>query len=101
MSRVMIVADDARLTVVLPLPVVSTVWGSNVAAERDIRERVVLALFAEGKVSSGKAAELLGVSRWDFMDLLVKRQVPWPIMPEDVEQDLAALERVMSGEGRQ
>lgn len=100
LRRVMTAADDARLTVVLPVPVVRAVWGSSVAAERDIRERIVLALFAEGKLSSGKAAGLLGASRWNFMDLLVRQKVPWPITPEDVEQDLARLDAVMSGEGR-
>ena len=35
----------------------------------------MLGLFSDGKISSRKAAELPGLPRWDFFDLLVRRQV--------------------------
>lgn len=90
-----VVADKVRLVVELPASTVSMVWGSSQVAEADLRERAVLGLFSDGKISSGTAAELLGLSRWDFLDLLVRRQVAWPIRPEDVAEDMATLERVM------
>lgn len=88
-------ADKVRLIVELPGSTVSMVWGNAQVAEADLRERAVLGLFAEGRISSGKAAELLGMSRWDFLDLLVRRQVAWPIRPEDVAEDVSTLQRVM------
>lgn len=34
------------------------------------REAVFVRLYQQGVLSSGRAAELLGVTRWDFLDLL-------------------------------
>lgn len=34
------------------------------------REALYTRLYARGVISSGRAAELLGISRWDFLDLL-------------------------------
>lgn len=39
-------------------------------------EAAVLELLRKGKVSQGKAAELLGISRWDMFDLMAKYEVP-------------------------
>lgn len=93
--------DKVRLVVELPASTVSMVWGTSQVAEADLRERAVLGLFSDGKISSGKAAELLGLSRWDFLDLLVRRQAAWPTRPEDVAADVATLQRVMGPESRQ
>ena len=67
--------DKVRLVVELPASTVSMVWGTSQVAEADLRERAVLGLFSDGKISSRKAAELPGLPRWDFFDLLVRRQV--------------------------
>ncbi len=67
--------------------------GSTDAAERDVRERVILGLFAEGRLSAGKAAELLGVRVPDLLDLITRRNVPWPYGPEDLAADVEALKK--------
>jgi predicted HTH domain antitoxin len=49
-------------------------------SDEDIRREVPLLLvlnrFRQGLVSSGKAAQLLGLSRRDFLDLLAKERLP-------------------------
>jgi predicted HTH domain antitoxin len=94
-------SERVRLVVELPTSTVSLIWGSVEAAEADLRERTVLSLFAEGKIASGTAAGLLGLSRWDFLDLLVRRGVAWPISPEEAAEDVSTLERVMPPDGGQ
>jgi predicted HTH domain antitoxin len=94
----MALPGDVDLTVKLPEPTVAEVWGSAENVRRDILERVVLSLFAEGRLSAGKAAELLGLPYRDFMQLLVQRKIPWPYDLEDLKDDLAEVERVMRGE---
>jgi len=50
-------------------------------SQKEIQQRfvewLVLSLFTEGRVSSGKAAKLLNVSRVDFLDLLRLRGVAY------------------------
>lgn len=45
--------------------------------QRRISEWLVLSLFAEGHVSSGKAARLLGISRIAFLSLLRARGIAY------------------------
>jgi predicted HTH domain antitoxin len=54
---------------------------------RQAREWVLLELFQEGKISSGKAAEILGLSKAQFLDLLSQRNLPY------LDADLTDLER--------
>jgi predicted HTH domain antitoxin len=44
---------------------------------RQAREWVLLELFQEGKISSGKAAEVMGLSKAQFLDLLSQRNLPY------------------------
>jgi predicted HTH domain antitoxin len=40
------------------------------ALERLAREALLVRLYDLGKISYGKGAELLGITRWEFLDLL-------------------------------
>ncbi len=40
---------------------------SNQPVQSTVREFVVLELYRRGTISSGKAAQLLGMSRWEFI----------------------------------
>jgi len=62
-------------------------------AEPDIRRELAIALYREGKLPPGRAAQLAGMDRWDFEKLLVERQVPMPWTKEDVENEMNALRR--------
>jgi len=45
--------------------------------QRNIKEWLVLSLFTDSHVSSGKAAKLLDISRIDFLALLRKRGIAY------------------------
>jgi predicted HTH domain antitoxin len=60
---------------------------------RQAREWVLLELFQEGKISAGKAAEVLGLSKIQFLDLLTQRNLPYlDASLEELEQEVAAAE---------
>lgn len=40
------------------------------------KEGAVMALLSKGKISQGRAAELLGISRHDLFDLMPKYDIP-------------------------
>lgn len=59
---------------------------------RDVQVAAVLKWYAEGLVSQGKAAELAGLSRPEFLDELAKRKVPVIQMTvEELKAELAAV----------
>ena len=49
--------------------------GAFGARLRRLREALVVRLYDLGKLSSGQAARLLGLSRWEFLDLLGRYNV--------------------------
>jgi predicted HTH domain antitoxin len=51
-------------------------WKPKKTAQKKIVEAAVLELVREGQLSSGKAAEVLGMSRRDVLDLMSERGVP-------------------------
>jgi predicted HTH domain antitoxin len=58
---------------------------------RQAKEWVLLELFLEGKISSGKAAEVLGLSKAQFIELLNQRNLPYlDADPEELEREVAA-----------
>ncbi len=51
---------------------------------------LVLDLLRDGKIGQGRAARLLGISRWDVLDLMARYQIPsGPLTAEEVDRDLA------------
>jgi predicted HTH domain antitoxin len=64
--------------------------------EQQIRLMAALKMFELGKVSSGKAAELAGISKLDFFDACYRDRVslfnyPPEAITEELEQDLKVL----------
>lgn len=63
--------------------------------QRRITEWLVLSLFTEGRVSSGKAARLLGISRIEFLALLRARGIAYVnYTPEELAEEFAAAEKL-------
>lgn len=59
-----------------------------IAVPERIREKFmeeILKMYAEGEVSAGRAAEMLGIPRAAFYDLLAERKVP---LPEKLNQSI-------------
>jgi predicted HTH domain antitoxin len=63
--------------------------------QRRITEWLVLSLFTEGRISSGKAARLLGTTRVGFLSLLRARGVAYiNYAPEELAQEFDAVDRL-------
>jgi len=55
--------------------------------ESSVRKWSVLELVRKGKLSSGKAAEILGMTRWEFMELMSSHDIPMANFPaEELER---------------
>ena len=67
------VLDSARLTV------------------DQLRVELAVHLYAQGRLSIGKAHELAGLSLWEFRQLLGLRHIAPHFQAEDLEQDLETL----------
>lgn len=67
-------------------------FASEEAAARAVKEALVLDLLNRGEISQGKAAELLGVDRWELFDLLRKHGLPvLDQSPEELRRDMEAI----------
>src|SRR5437763_16633354 len=59
------------------------------------KQAFVLELLREVRISQGKAAELLGISRYDIMDLMAEHQIPiGPVTPDEIEQEMETVRRL-------
>jgi predicted HTH domain antitoxin len=56
---------------------------ANQPVERAVRELIVLELYRRGTISSGKAAQLLGMSRVEFIKYASRLGIPYFTMTED------------------
>jgi predicted HTH domain antitoxin len=74
--------------------------GSEDAVRKEVREAFIFDLVRRGKVSKGKAAELLGISLWELPDLIAQYQIPWfSYSQEELERDLETLRELKGDEG--
>ena len=63
--------------------------------QRRISEWLVFSLFSEGKISTGKAGKLLGISRLDFIQLLKTRGIAFINYSEDeIKEELEAVKKL-------
>ena len=61
-----------------------------------MRELIALELFREGRISSGKGAELLGVSKLEFIHLLARREIPYfTESSEELAAEVVTLEQLL------
>ena len=60
-----------------------------------LREIIAVNLYKEGLISLGKASEIAGVSRWEMFDILAAKKIPLQYYPEDLEEDIETLEKML------
>lgn len=81
--------DTAILQVSLPRDFLALLGAQPQAGEL-AREYIVLGLYQEGRISGGKAAELLGVTKHGFVDLLARKGLDYfRLTPEEWNQEEA------------
>jgi predicted HTH domain antitoxin len=79
----------ATIEVSLPEELFTSLHKSTEQIARDVQIAAIVGWYAEGLVSQGKAAELAGLTRYDFLDELARRKVPAIQMtPEELRAEL-------------
>ncbi|MBC7226367.1 MAG: UPF0175 family protein [Thermoflexales bacterium] len=69
--------------------------------ERRLREMIAIQLFREGRISSGKAAELLGISKLEFVQLLARHGLSYfSETPGELAAEVRTLERLLESQGK-
>jgi predicted HTH domain antitoxin len=85
----------ATVSVELDEDLVALLHQLDLPVERAARELIVLELYRRGLVSSGKAAQLLSMSRWDFIEYASRLGIPFFRMTdEEWERERQAAETV-------
>lgn len=74
--------SETIVEVRVPTPLLQLGLGRE-EVQRRVTEWLVLSLFTEERISSGKAARLLNISRIDFLALLRKRGIAYVDYSED------------------
>lgn len=68
----------------------AAVFGAREQAGESILTAAVVKWFELGRVSQGKASEILGVSRVEFLDLLAQYKVSgWQYSEKELDEELA------------
>jgi predicted HTH domain antitoxin len=78
---------DAMTTLEIPQDVLDAAHLSL----QDARRELALALYAQRRLSLGKARELAGLSLWEFRQWLATRHIEAHYDPADLQDDLDAL----------
>lgn len=65
--------------------------------QRRVSEWLIFSLFAEGKISSGKAGKLLGISRFEFIKLLQSRGISFiNFNEEEIAEEISSSKKISS-----
>ncbi len=90
----------AEVTLRYPTDIARAVRLTEQEFEAQVRLMAALKMFELGKLSSGKAAELAGLSRVEFLETCGRYRVSvFNYPPEELEAELRADLEVMSTEG--
>lgn len=85
---------EATFEVRVPVPLLQLGIDQH-EVQRRITEWLVLSLFTEGRISSGKAARLLNITRVDFLALLRARGIAYiNYTPDELAEEFAAVEKL-------
>ena len=59
----------------------------------ELKLEMAVSLYAQGRLSLGKARELAGMSLWEFRQVLGARRIPAHVRPEDMDADMATMRK--------
>ena len=75
-------------TITIPPEIVSALRLPPDGVESALHQELAIALYMRGILSSGKAATLAGLKRWQWEELLGVRKVPRHYTEEDLHVDI-------------
>ncbi len=77
------------VTIRIPQDIVQALRLPPDAIAVELQRELAVALYLRGILSSGKAAALAGMNRWEWEELLGARKIPRHYSNEDLDQDIA------------
>ncbi|NLM30449.1 MAG: UPF0175 family protein [Methanomicrobiales archaeon] len=77
------------VTIRVPRDIVQALRLPPDAIAVELQRELAAALYQRGILSSGKAAALAGMNRWEWEELLGARKIPRHYAEEDLERDIA------------
>ena len=84
-------ADTLTFPITLPREFV-TLLGAPAQASEIAREYILLGLYLEGRISGGKAAELLGLTWRGFVSLLARKGIDYfRLTPDEWAEEVAVV----------
>jgi predicted HTH domain antitoxin len=88
--------DKLKVALDLPRDLLGALDVPPAQLEARLRELIALELFREGRISSGKGAELLGISKIRFIQLLGHHRLDYFTQtPEELTSDVTAAEELL------
>lgn len=80
---------EKRFEVTFPEEVLAWFGWQDSEAPQRIREALLMELIRLGRISSGRAAEILGISRWDIYEVMARYDVSAiQLSPEELKREL-------------
>lgn len=77
------------VTIQLPDELPSSLHRSPTELEKDVKLAAAIDWYRRGIVSQGRAAEIAGIARADFIDALAERKIDVvQVEPDELEQDV-------------
>lgn len=84
----------STLKIELELPEEIIQYLGSQEIDKAIKELIVLNLLREHKISQGKAKEILGISKWELIELMKLHSIPViDLSPEELKEELKNLEK--------
>jgi predicted HTH domain antitoxin len=81
-------------------PDVAALLGAQAQAAEVAKELIVLGLYQENRISGGKAAELLGLTRRGFVSLLARKGIDYfRLTPGEWTEEVATVKTWSAGRG--
>lgn len=77
------------ITLDIPNNIHEALHVSPAEAEKRLKLELAVSLYAQNALGLGKAAELAGMSRLDFNDVLAERAIPMHYGQKELEEDMA------------
>jgi predicted HTH domain antitoxin len=88
--------NTVSVSISLPRDLLGALDVPNVRVERRLRELIAFELVREGRISTGKGAEMLGISKWGFIQLLAQRAIDYfTETPEELADQVADLQHLL------
>lgn len=91
--------DTLKVELDLPRNLIGALDVSLVELAPRLRELIAIELFREGRISSGKGAELVGISKLAFIRLLAQHDVAYfTHSPNELASEVDTVEKLLSGD---